>query len=74
MEQNQQTQNEYKKPEKVSVRYFDYKDVETLNKYLSPHGRILSRRRTNLTAHSQRVLGTAVKRARFMGLIPYVVE
>jgi small subunit ribosomal protein S18 len=52
----------------------DYKDVETIKKFLNPHGKILPRRRTNLSAAGQRALATAVKRARFMALIPYIVR
>lgn len=50
----------------------DYKDVETLKKYLTPHGRIQSRRRTGMSARSQRQLAQAIKRARFMALLPYI--
>jgi small subunit ribosomal protein S18 len=52
----------------------DYKDIETLKKFLNPHGKILPRRRTGLSAHSQRALALAVKRARFMALLPYIVR
>jgi small subunit ribosomal protein S18 len=56
------------------VRYFDYKDVETLKRFLNPHGRIQSRKYTKLPAKQQRELGKAVKNARFMGFLPYVVK
>jgi len=59
---------------KPSVRYFDYKDVETLKRFLNPHGRIQSRKHTRLTAKQQRELAKAVKNARFMGFLPYVVR
>ena len=52
----------------------DYKDVETLKKFLNPHGKIMPRRRTNLSAANQRALAEAVKRARFMALLPYIVR
>lgn len=54
------------------IDHIDYKDVETLQKFTNPYGRILSRKRTNLTAKNQRRLAQAIKRARFMGLLPYV--
>lgn len=54
--------------------HIDYKDVETLKKFLNPHGKIQASRRTNLAAAQQRALATAVKRARFMALLPYVVR
>jgi len=53
-------------------KQFDYKDTEGLKKHLNPHGRIMSRKRTGLSAKSQRLLAQAVKRARFMALMPYV--
>ena len=52
-------------------RKFDYKDVETLQKYLSGHGLLLSAKRTGLSAREQRRLKRAVKYARFLALIPY---
>ncbi len=55
-----------------SIKFIDYKDTEILVKFLNPHARILSRKKTGLTAGSQRDLSQAIKRARFMGLLPYV--
>ena len=55
-------------------RQFDYKDVETLKHFLSPSGKIQSRRRTGLSATGQRHLATAIKCARFMALLPYVIK
>lgn len=52
----------------------DYKDTETLKKFLNPHGKIMPRRRTGLSAANQRALAQAVKRARFMALLPYIVR
>ncbi len=48
----------------------DYKDVKRLQKYLSPQGKILPRRRTGVTAKMQRRLSVAIKRARHMALLP----
>jgi len=56
------------------INHIDYKDTEILRKFLNPHGRILSRKRTGLTAKHQRDVANAVKRARFMGLIPYIIS
>ncbi len=55
-----------------NIKYIDFKDVDLLKKFLNPHARIISRKRTGVTAKHQRNLATAVKRARFMGLLPYV--
>jgi small subunit ribosomal protein S18 len=55
-----------------NIKFIDYKDTEILVKFLNPHARILSRKKTGLTAKNQRTLANAIKRARFMGLLPYV--
>ena len=52
----------------------DYKDVATLRKYISERGKILPRRITGNCAKHQRALTVAIKRARHVALIPYVVE
>lgn len=54
------------------IDYIDYKDVETLKKFLTPHARIQSRKRSGIPSSNQRELAVAVKRARFLGLLPYV--
>ena len=51
--------------------YVDYKDVELLNKLINRHGRIVGRRKTGCTAVSQHTVTSAIKRARFMALLPY---
>lgn len=55
-----------------NIKYIDYKDVEMLKKFLNPHARMLSSEKTGVTAKNQRKLSLAVKRARFMGLLPFV--
>ena len=55
-----------------NIKYVDYKNIDILQKFIGPNGNILSRRRSGLTAKSQRLVENAVKRARFMGLMPYV--
>jgi small subunit ribosomal protein S18 len=52
--------------------YVDYKDTETLRKLVSGNGKILTRKRTGVDAMDQRMVAQAVKRARFMALLPYV--
>ncbi|HUO56359.1 MAG TPA: 30S ribosomal protein S18 [Candidatus Paceibacterota bacterium] len=54
------------------IQYVDYKDIDLLKQFVNPHGRMVSRRRGGLTAKQQRAVELAVKRARFMGLLPYV--
>jgi small subunit ribosomal protein S18 len=52
--------------------YVDYKDIELLKKLVNRHGKIVSRRKTGCSAVSQHAVSAAVKRARFMALLPYV--
>jgi small subunit ribosomal protein S18 len=49
----------------------DWKDVETLRRLMSPNGKILGRRRLSTSAAEQRMVSNAVKKARFMALLPY---
>jgi small subunit ribosomal protein S18 len=52
----------------------DYKDVKLLQRYVSERGKIVPSRITAVCAKKQRELSKAIKRARFMALIPYVVK
>ena len=52
----------------------DYKDVVRLKKFISERGKILPRRVTGTCARHQRELTVAIKRARQLALLPYVVE
>ena len=52
----------------------DYKDVKLLQRYVSERGKIVPSRITAVSARKQRELSTAIKRARFLGLIPYVIK
>jgi len=54
------------------IKHIDYKDTDLLKKFLNPHARMISRKRTGVTAKNQRNLATAIKRARFMALLPFV--
>jgi len=53
-------------------RSVDYKDVPIILKYINEKGRILPKRMTGACAKHQRYIAMQVKRARFMGLIPFV--
>lgn len=55
----------------LGKEYVDYKDVETLRRLMSPNGKIYGRKRVQVTALQQRKISQAIKRARFMGLLPY---
>lgn len=54
--------------------YVDYKDLELLSKLTSRQGKLIGRRKSGCTAVSQHAVTRAVKRARFMALLPYVAE
>ncbi|MDR2834479.1 MAG: 30S ribosomal protein S18 [Streptococcaceae bacterium] len=54
------------------IEYIDYKDVELLKRFISESGKILPRRVTGTGAKNQRKLTVAIKRARIMGLLPFV--
>ena len=59
---------------KNKITYIDYKDVELLRKFISSNGKIIPRRVTGTSAKYQRMLATAIKRARQMALLPYVAD
>ena len=54
------------------ITYIDYKDTIILKKFLNPNGRIQGAKRTGRCAKNQRMLANAIKRARFMGLLPFI--
>jgi ribosomal protein S18 len=56
------------------TEYIDYKKPELLLPFISPYGKMLSRRRTGVCAKHQRSLAVAIKRARFLALLPYTAE
>ena len=61
-----------KRAKKPSPRYFDYKDVDTLKRYIDSYSQIEPRSKTGLSAKSQRSLAVAIKRARHLALLPFV--
>ena len=52
----------------------DYKDVKLLQRYVSERGKIVPSRITAVSANKQRELSKAIKRARFLGLLPFVIR
>ncbi len=51
--------------------YVDYKKVDDLRRLMTPNGKIYSRKRTGVSAAEQRLVANAIKRARYMALLPY---
>ena len=56
------------------IEYIDYKDIELLKRFISERGKILPRRVTGTGAKNLRKITVAIKRARIMGLLPFVSE
>ncbi len=56
----------------AGVRYIDYKDEKLLQRFLTERGKILPSRLSGISARHQRQLSVAIKRARFLALLPYV--
>ena len=54
------------------IRRVDYKDVDLLAQFVNAHGRLVGRKRSGLTAKQQRAVEAAIKRARYMALMPYI--
>ena len=52
----------------------DYKNIDLLNIFLTEQGKILPRRATGVTVQQQRKLTKAIKRARFMALLPFIIS
>ncbi|MEI7741686.1 MAG: 30S ribosomal protein S18 [bacterium] len=59
---------------RMNIKHVDYKDVDTLRRYMSSFGKIVARKRSGVCSSHQRMLSTGVKRARFMSLVPYSVK
>jgi small subunit ribosomal protein S18 len=63
--QSERTEIEHKK-------FVDYKDIAYLKQFTNPHAKILGKKRTGMSADKQREISLAIKRARYMGLLPYL--
>ena len=61
-----------KRPEVQPTEPLDYKNVAYLSKFLTPNGKIQSRKRTCFGGQNQRTLANAIKQARYLGLMPFV--
>ena len=53
-------------------KFVDYKDVAYLRQFTNPHAKILGRKRTGIPSDKQRQISLAIKRARYMALMPYL--
>ena len=57
-----------------NVKEIDYKDTDTLKRYISSYGKIVPTRRSGVCSKHQKKLGNAIKKARIMGLLPFLVQ
>ena len=55
-----------------NTRTIDYKDERRLSRFITERGKILPRRISGMCARHQRQVGTAIKRARYLALLPYI--
>jgi small subunit ribosomal protein S18 len=58
----------------AGIKEIDYKDINTLTKFITERGKILPRRITGVSAYFQKPLAAAIKRARHMALLPFVAD
>jgi small subunit ribosomal protein S18 len=58
----------------AGVKHIDYKDLETLSRFITERGKIIPRRVTGVSAGFQRKLVKAIKQSRYMALLPFVSE
>ena len=63
--------SEFVKSDDRNRDYIDYKTVDSLRRLMTPNGKIYSRKRLGVSAGDQRKIAQAIKRARYMGLLPY---
>jgi small subunit ribosomal protein S18 len=61
----------YLKNDNRDRKYIDYKSVEDLRRLMTPNGKIYSRKRLGTSAKEQRMVAQAIKRARYMALLPF---
>ncbi len=57
-----------------NIKHIDYKDTAILKQFLDASARLMGKRKTKLSSKNQKKVSLAVKRARIMGLLPFVAE
>jgi len=68
------TKKKYCRFKKMGIKYIDYKDADFLGRFLNEQGKLLPRRITGTSLKYQRKVAQAVKRARHIAILPYVVD
>ncbi len=74
VEMDVKTGKKYCRFKKMKIKYIDYKDSEFLLRFLNEQGKILPRRITGNSLKFQKKVSQAIKRARHLGLLPYVAD
>lgn len=69
-----QKRKKYCRFRRYGIKFIDYKDIDFLMNFINEQGKLLPRRITGNSMKYQRKVATAVKRARFIGLLPYVAD
>ena len=69
-----ETRKKYDRFKKAGIKYIDYKDANFLLKFINDQGKLLPRRLTGTSLKFQRKVAQAVKRARHIGLLPFVAD
>lgn len=64
-------QSNYMKTDTRGRKYVDFRATDDLRRLMTPNGKIYSRKRLGVSAHYQRMIAQAIKRARYMALLPY---
>ncbi len=72
--QKAETRKKYCRFKKSGIKYIDYKDANFLLKFINEQGKLLPRRLTGTSQKYQRKVAQAVKRARHIGILPYVAD
>lgn len=72
--QREESNSKYCRFKKFGIKYIDYKEVGFLMSFLNPQGKILPRRITGTSQKYQKKVSKAVKKARQVALLPYVVD
>ena len=71
---NSRLMKKYCRFKKTGIKHIDHKDAKFLEKFINEQGKLLPRRITGTSLKYQRRLGTAVKRARHLALLPFVTD
>lgn len=58
----------------AGIKSIDFKDIDTISQYITERGKILPRRITGISHRHQKMLALAIKRARYMALLPFVTK